>query len=416
MSKTIDEVTQEELEQLYLENDWDVKKIAEKMGWSEYKIKCKFASFYDTVEKRQNLVYRFKIINSKNFKKLSLALYKKQLSLSINYYQIPLDELINSYKINNSFVEVTKKYKTNEIVIRDYFFYPQINTLEDYNKIIKEFNIKTAREFNRKFKSLYLKSKKLGIKLPFVRDFSEFIGNLKKTKEYITDKLKCTSATELQKKDYYFHKNVWCSLTDEEKLSILPNFQIQSSVIKYVSKFNTPFEAIQYYVIKNNLKSTDELYKNWAILYINYFLLLSNEEKELIFPGCTKGKGWEIKMEEDLQREFSDYTIVSQKKFDDCKSIRKLPFDFALYPPSGSKLIALIEVHGGFHFKNGHESLEEVRKRDIIKYEYCKKNNIPLFYFTYEPSLVEKYGYPYFVYTDFEELMKAIRELLQKVS
>ena len=284
------------------------------------------------------------------------------------------------------------------------------------NKIIKEFNIKTAREFNRKFKSLYLKSKKLGIKLPFVRDFSEFIGNLKKTKEYITDKLKCTSATELQKKDYYFHKNVWCSLTDEEKLSILPNFQIQSSVIKYVSKFNTPFEAIQYYVIKNNLKSTDELYKNWAILYINYFLLLSNEEKELIFPGCTKGKGWEIKMEEDLQREFSDYTIVSQKKFDDCKSIRKLPFDFALYPPSGSKLIALIEVHGGFHFKNGHESLEEVRKRDIIKYEYCKKNNIPLFYFTYEPSLVEKYGYPYFVYTDFEELVKAIRELLQKVS
>lgn len=120
-------------------------------------------------------------------------------------------------------------------------------------------------------------------------------------------------------------------------------------------------------------------------------------------------------MEVDLQKEFSDFTIIAQKRFDDCRNINQLPFDFALYSPTG-KLIALIEVHGPSHFTEVYGNYKEVRKRDIIKYEYCKKNNIPIFYFTYEPSLVEKYDYPYYVYTVFEELVQKIKELLQKVS
>ena len=48
MKKKLDEVTQNELESLYLENNLDVKKIAEKTGWINTKIGLKFSSFYNT--------------------------------------------------------------------------------------------------------------------------------------------------------------------------------------------------------------------------------------------------------------------------------------------------------------------------------------------------------------------------------
>lgn len=413
MSKTIDEVTQDELESLYLENDWDVKKIAEKTGWNKYAIGYKFASFYDTPEKRQDLIYRFKIVNSVVLRKLSTSIYNKRKS--IIYYQIPLDELIESYKNNDSFKDIAKEYRTTEYTIIMYFN-SQINTQEDYDNIKKEFNIKTFKEFEKKFPGFCKKGRKLGILSSVsVRDFSEFIGDIEKIRKYMVNDLGCNKPKELRKKDAAFYFNVWCNLSDEEKLYIFPNYQIPRKTIKYVLKFNSHYEAVEHYVVKNKIKNVDELFKSWPTLYTDYFLPLTPKEKELILPGCTSRSGWEKKMEVDLQKEFSDFTIIAQKRFDDCKNINLLPFDFALYSPTG-KLIALIEVHGPSHFTEVYGNYKGVRKRDIIKYEYCKKNNIPLFYFTYEPSLVEKYGYPYFVYTDFEELVKAIRELLQKVS
>lgn len=68
-----------------------------------------------------------------------------------------------------------------------------------------------------------------------------------------------------------------------------------------------------------------------------------------------------------------------EKRFDDCKHIRVLPFDY--YIP---KLNMCIEVDGEFHFPNNSvyakdkRSYQEVNKRDNIKNQYCEDNKIAL--------------------------------------
>ena len=150
---TIDSINKQELESLYLKYDLDKNSIAEELGCSIRKLDIKFSSFYNTREEIQELVYKFKIISPWNLHKLFQAIYKKLLSLSINYYQIPLDELIEAFRIN-SFVNIAKKYRTDENTIREQF-YSQINTQENYDRIIEELNINSAYEFSRRFQKLY---------------------------------------------------------------------------------------------------------------------------------------------------------------------------------------------------------------------------------------------------------------------
>ncbi len=67
-----------------------------------------------------------------------------------------------------------------------------------------------------------------------------------------------------------------------------------------------------------------------------------------------------------------------QKKFDECKHKRKLPFDFYL-----PKHNICIEHQGEQHrkaidFFGGKKEFEQLKKRDAIKRMYCKKNGIDL--------------------------------------
>lgn len=86
-------------------------------------------------------------------------------------------------------------------------------------------------------------------------------------------------------------------------------------------------------------------------------------------------------------------------------------FDIVITYPDTSK--TAIEVHGVTHFKptylSKNKSFEAVRERDNIKYTYCVEHNIPLYYFTYEKSLIDNYGYPRYIYTDETELLKVLK-------
>lgn len=74
---------------------------------------------------------------------------------------------------------------------------------------------------------------------------------------------------------------------------------------------------------------------------------------------------------------------VCQKRFKDCKDKRALPFDFYL-----TDWNVLIEYQGEQHYRpirrgnmseaQAKASLQITQEHDSIKYEYCKKNNIPL--------------------------------------
>lgn len=97
-------------------------------------------------------------------------------------------------------------------------------------------------------------------------------------------------------------------------------------------------------------------------------------------PICKQSKG-----ELEIRKILIDKEIVyhPQYKFDDCKFINKLPFDF--YLPD---LNTCIEYHGRQHYESinffgGNLGFENTKMRDKIKKDYCKKHNIKLIVIPY---------------------------------
>ena len=92
-------------------------------------------------------------------------------------------------------------------------------------------------------------------------------------------------------------------------------------------------------------------------------------------PTCNQSKG-ERMIEIFLKNNNIKY--INQKKFDDCKNISQLAFDF--YLPDYN---CCVEFNGIQHYYpvdifGGKENLEITIKRDKIKEKYCKDNNINL--------------------------------------
>lgn len=87
---------------------------------------------------------------------------------------------------------------------------------------------------------------------------------------------------------------------------------------------------------------------------------------------CNKSKG-EREIEKYLFKNNIKY--VCQKKFNDCKNIHHLKFDF--YLPDYN---LCVEYDGEYHYKKIFENnnLEKQKLRDKIKDDYCKNNNIHL--------------------------------------
>ena len=94
-------------------------------------------------------------------------------------------------------------------------------------------------------------------------------------------------------------------------------------------------------------------------------------------PKCNSSKG------ENIIREILSKNLIifeEQKKFEDCKNIRCLPFDF--YIQSKNILIEFQGIQHFFQTKN-RSRVEYVQKNDSIKKEWCKKNNIELIEISY---------------------------------
>lgn len=104
-------------------------------------------------------------------------------------------------------------------------------------------------------------------------------------------------------------------------------------------------------------------------------------------PICSESKG-EKEIRIFLKNNNIQYEY--QKKFSDCKYKTTLPFDF--YIP---KYNMCIEYNGEQHYKpinhwGGENKLKEIKERDKIKAEYCKKNNIQLKVISYNQNINKK--------------------------
>ena len=114
-------------------------------------------------------------------------------------------------------------------------------------------------------------------------------------------------------------------------------------------------------------------------------------------PRCIESLG-EKKIRECLDRFRVDY--IEEYRIDDCRNIKPLPFDFAIF--KNGSLLCLIEYDGRQHFNEsdwfgGKDNFLSVRKNDGIKNSYCKENHIDLIripYWEYEniESILDEQG------------------------
>lgn len=91
-------------------------------------------------------------------------------------------------------------------------------------------------------------------------------------------------------------------------------------------------------------------------------------------PKCIISKG-ELFVGNYLNENGLKY--LPQYKFEDCKDVLPLPFDFVVFQKEGIKLI---EFDGIQHFSNKSSMFdyEKIKNHDEIKNKYCREHNIPL--------------------------------------
>ena len=98
-------------------------------------------------------------------------------------------------------------------------------------------------------------------------------------------------------------------------------------------------------------------------------------------PYCNESRG-----EKEIARILNEHNIkyVREKRFEECKFKRSLPFDF--YLPSFN---TCIEFDGAPHFFPVFGNLETTKVNDKIKTNFCLNNNIKLIRIRYDQN-VEK--------------------------
>jgi Zn finger protein HypA/HybF involved in hydrogenase expression len=143
------------------------------------------------------------------------------------------------------------------------------------------------------------------------------------------------------------------------------------------------YDKINYIKLEDDIK----LFCNKHEIYFDV-----NSERHITqnqgCPLCSPISIGEDKINKFLIKEKIGY--IKQKTFEGCKDKKLLKFDFYL-----PKYNICIEFDGKQHYEpieffGGKEGFIEIQKRDIIKNEYCKNNNIELIRILYYENIENK--------------------------
>ena len=121
--------------------------------------------------------------------------------------------------------------------------------------------------------------------------------------------------------------------------------------------------------------------------YVDISNLLSGKT---LSCGCLMSKA-EYILQQYLTQ--NDILYIQQYKFIDCADVKSLPFDFAIFNYKSKELMFLVELQGEQHYYpftfNGEsqeqkeKNLEERKRLDKIKLNYCKNHKIQILYIKY---------------------------------
>lgn len=108
-------------------------------------------------------------------------------------------------------------------------------------------------------------------------------------------------------------------------------------------------------------------------------------------PICAESKG---EKRISLLLDSLNIKYEREKRFDDCKNKRTLPFDFYLFNYNlcieydGRQHFELVSF--GSNYEKAYRNFERLKYNDNIKNEYCRKNNIKLVRIKYSDNISEK--------------------------
>lgn len=104
--------------------------------------------------------------------------------------------------------------------------------------------------------------------------------------------------------------------------------------------------------------------------------------------GCIRSGG-EAEIEILLKQHNINY--IKEKEFPDLIDILPLRFDFAIIDKNTKEIKCLIEFQGEQHWEksNGYYN-ERLLQHDLQKKQYCKKNNIPLYFLFYKQRVKQQ--------------------------
>ena len=189
------------------------------------------------------------------------------------------------------------------------------------------------------------------------------------------------------KKDNYIWKTIYSSFVSQDHgcskcVNVLKITQeeAEKNVLNKCKKKN--YELIEKFLYKNNqTKIHLRCNKDNHIWYVSYINFINRDN---CCPKCNESKG-ENKISEILKE--NNINFIYQKKFENCRNKKSLPFDF--YLPEQN---ILIEFDGIQHYKiikhfGGEEKFKELQINDEIKNKFAKDKNIKLIriaYFDYD--------------------------------
>lgn len=132
--------------------------------------------------------------------------------------------------------------------------------------------------------------------------------------------------------------------------------------------------------------------KKVEIICGNHGSFFQSPNAHLSGKGCSRCKS--SKYEDHMSILLNDlgFAYNTEIRFDSCKSKGLLPFDFQVFTDNG---FCLIEIHGiqhyePIHYFGGEKAFQSTIKRDSIKSDWAKKNNIPLLCIHYKEFEVGK--------------------------
>lgn len=103
--------------------------------------------------------------------------------------------------------------------------------------------------------------------------------------------------------------------------------------------------------------------------------------------GCIRSWG-ETEIAEHLTAK--NINFIKEYSFNDLKRKNLLRFDFAIFNKD-NVLLCLIEYQGKQHYiKTDKFYKEEIAESDVLKQQYCKLHNIPLYEIKYNENTIEK--------------------------